>query len=99
NGYNCRLCGGSKYYEGKTPYSRKCQNIKCKKDESATANTVFERLRIPINATLALVRIISTQKKYYEVDELIDLIEKRTSIKLKPKAVWELMLKVYDNME
>lgn len=99
NGFACRLCGGTKYYEGTAPYSRKCQNIKCKKEESATANTVFERLRIPIDAGLSLVKILSRQQSYMTIEELTDKLYKRTSFKIKPKAIWELMYKVYDRME
>ncbi len=38
-GYSCKKCNNDKYYKGKKPFSRRC--LKCKYDESPTANTMF----------------------------------------------------------
>lgn len=47
NGFVCRSCGHTNYCDGKTPYSRRC--TRCKKEESATANTIFHNIKFPIN--------------------------------------------------
>ncbi|MEA4851198.1 MAG: transposase [Paludibacter sp.] len=46
-GFACRNCGHTNYCDGKTPYSRRC--TKCKKEESAAANTIFHNIKFPIN--------------------------------------------------
>ncbi|MFZ4547112.1 MAG: transposase [Bacteroidales bacterium] len=46
DGYVCRSCGNSRYCKGNTPFSRRC--TRCKKDESATAHTIFHHCRIEL---------------------------------------------------
>lgn len=43
-GFVCKSCGHTNYCHGKKPHSRRC--TRCKKEESATANTVFHRCKI-----------------------------------------------------
>lgn len=47
DGFICRKCGHSNYCDGKTPSARRC--TRCKKEESATANTIFHNIKFPIN--------------------------------------------------
>lgn len=47
NGFTCRKCGNTNYCEGKSPFSRRC--TRCKKQESATAHTLFHNIKFPIN--------------------------------------------------
>lgn len=47
DGFTCRNCGHTNYCEGKTPASRRC--TRCKKEESAAANTIFHNIKFPIN--------------------------------------------------
>lgn len=47
DGFTCRNCGHTNYCEGKTPSSRRC--TRCKKEESAAANTIFHNVKFPIN--------------------------------------------------
>src|SRR5665647_3511936 len=47
SGFVCRKCGHTNYCEGKTPFSRRC--TRCKKEESATAHTIFHNIKFPIN--------------------------------------------------
>ena len=47
DGYTCRNCGHTNFCEGKTPSSRRC--TRCKKEESAAANTIFHNVKFPIN--------------------------------------------------
>ena len=46
DGYICRNCGNDKYCAGGSPFSRRC--TRCKKDESATAHTIFHHCRIDL---------------------------------------------------
>ena len=46
-GFECRSCGHTNYCEGKTPHSRRC--TRCKKEESATAHTIFHNIKFPLN--------------------------------------------------
>lgn len=46
-GFECRKCGNTNYCDGKTPFSRRC--TKCKKEESASAHTLFHNIKFPIN--------------------------------------------------
>mgnify|MGYP001214797797 CR=1 FL=1 len=47
DGYICRNCGHTNYCEGKTHSSRRC--TRCKKEESATAHTIFHNIKFPTN--------------------------------------------------
>ena len=47
NGFACRNCGHTNYCDGKTPSSRRC--TRCKKEESAAANTIFHNIKFPVN--------------------------------------------------
>lgn len=47
DGFECRNCGHTNFCEGKTPHSRRC--TRCKKEESATAHTIFHNIKFPVN--------------------------------------------------
>ena len=47
DGFTCRNCGHTNYCDGKTPSARRC--TRCKKEESAAANTIFHNIKFPIN--------------------------------------------------
>ena len=47
DGFTCRNCGHTNFCEGKTAASRRC--TRCKKEESASANTIFHNVKFPIN--------------------------------------------------
>lgn len=46
-GFVCRNCGHTNYCDGKTPAARRC--TRCKKEESATAHTIFHNIKFPVN--------------------------------------------------
>jgi hypothetical protein len=46
DGFECRHCGNTNYCKGKRPYSRRC--TRCKREESATAHTIFHGCKIPL---------------------------------------------------
>jgi len=60
-GYNCKKCNNKRYHQGKQPFSRRCN--KCGYDESATANTLFHKLKIDMLKAFGMLYEMSTSKK------------------------------------
>ncbi len=56
DGFVCKKCGHTNYCKGKSPYSRRC--TKCKKEESATAHTVFHRCKIPMTMAFEMAFLV-----------------------------------------
>jgi len=52
NGFRCRHCGHTNFCRGKSPHSRRC--TKCKREESATAHTIFHHCRIPLKTAFEI---------------------------------------------
>ena len=46
DGFVCRNCGNERYCQGRNSFSRRC--TRCKKEESATAHTIFHHCRIDL---------------------------------------------------
>ena len=57
-GFTCRNCGNTNFCKGKKPYSRRC--TRCKREESATAHTVFHHCRIPLPKAFELAYLVCT---------------------------------------
>lgn len=55
-GFTCTKCGSTNYCKGKSPSSRRC--TRCKKEESATAHTIFHKCKIPINEALEIAFLV-----------------------------------------
>lgn len=53
DGYNCKKCSSTVYGRGKKWHSRRC--LKCRYDESATANTLFHKLKFPISEAFQII--------------------------------------------
>ena len=45
-GFQCRKCGARSFFQGKTPFSRRCSH--CKHIESATSHTLFHHCHLPL---------------------------------------------------
>jgi len=56
DGFVCRNCGNEKYCQGRTPFSRRC--TRCKRDESATANTIFHHCRIDLPVAFEIAYMV-----------------------------------------
>ena len=67
-GYTCRKCGHDHYVKGRTWYYRKCQ--KCHYDESCTSNTLFHKIKFPLEKAFLMLHLISTHKKGISTCEL-----------------------------
>ncbi len=72
DGFVCRKCGNTNYCQGKTLYSRRC--TRCKSDESATANTIFNHCRIPITDAFEIAWMVCGSPKIssYELSRRLD---------------------------
>lgn len=90
-GYSCKKCNNDKYYKGKKPFSRRC--LRCKYDESPTANTKFEKLKFPILIAFHIIFKVSTKKKGMSSIELSNEFE------LRQKTCWTFKQKVQQVMK
>lgn len=74
NGFECRNCGHTNYCEGKTPHSRRC--TRCKKEESAAANTIFHNIKFPINKAFYIaynVCVLGNEFSSYNYSDMLGL--------------------------
>jgi hypothetical protein len=55
-GFVCRNCGHTNFCKGKKLYSRRC--TRCKREESATAHTIFHHCRIPLTKAFELAYLV-----------------------------------------
>lgn len=77
NGYSCRKCKHTEYYNGHTAFSRRCS--KCGYEESVTSYSIFHNTRIPINKAFYMVYLIYTTKGKVSSHKLAELLEMRQS--------------------
>lgn len=56
DGFVCLKCGSTNYCKGKGGSSRRC--TRCKKEESATAHTIFHRCKIPIDRAMEIAYLV-----------------------------------------
>jgi len=59
--FSCRKCANSSFYTGRTKWYRKC--TKCGFDESATANTLFHGMKVPLVKAFEIIFLLSLRKK------------------------------------
>lgn len=86
-GYTCRYCGYKKYCSTARYGERRC--TRCKKPESATAHTLFHKLKFPIHKAFMMIYLISTTKKGISALELHRKmgVHKRTALLFKRKVM------------
>jgi two-component system, sensor histidine kinase LadS len=58
SGFICRHCSHTNYCKGRRPYARRC--TRCKREESATAHTIFHHCRIPLPKAFELAYLVCT---------------------------------------
>lgn len=90
-GYRCRNCGNTKYIKGSKPYNRRC--LKCKKDESPTAGTMFDKVKFSLLTAFHIVFKIVTKKKGMSTLELSREFE------LRQKTCWAFKWKIQQAMQ
>jgi hypothetical protein len=86
-GYKCEKCGNTNYSKGPVAYSRRCS--KCSYIESATANTIFYRLKFPIVKAFYMVFLVSNRNEI-TADELSE------KLSLRRQTCWAFKRKVLD---
>ena len=87
----CARYGNATYHKGRTPYSRRCN--KCKHDESVTAGTMLDRMKIAPLFAFHIAFKIATKKKGMSSLELAEEYE------LRQKTVWEFKWKLQQAMK
>lgn len=76
-GYQCKKCHHDQYFNGHTPYSRRCR--KCDYEESVTAYTIFQNSRIPITKAFYMIFLIYSSKGKLSSHKLADILTIRQS--------------------
>jgi hypothetical protein len=74
DGFVCRHCGNERYCQGKNPFSRRC--TRCKKDESATAHTIFHHCRIDLPLAFEIAYMVCGSPDI-PASEISDILETR----------------------
>ncbi|TKB96479.1 7TM diverse intracellular signaling domain-containing protein [Pedobacter cryotolerans] len=77
NGYVCKKCKNTHFYNGHVAYSRRCS--KCAYEESVTSYTVFHNTRIPINKAFYMVFLIYSTKGKISSHKLAEILNIRQS--------------------
>ncbi len=85
DGFVCRNCGNTKYCSGKTPYSRRC--TRCKKEESATAHTIFHRCKIYLPDAFKLAHLVCNSPE-------ISTVELSNTLQMRQMTCWSFKKKV-----
>lgn len=86
NGYSCSKCGNTKYSRGQTRFARRCS--KCGYDESITSNTVFHRIKFPIEKAFYILYITNNKQNKYTLDELSAMLD------LRRNTIWNFKKKI-----
>lgn len=73
DGFVCVKCGNTNYCRGKLATSRRC--TRCKKEESATANTVFHRCKFSLKKAFEIVLFTCSAPviSSYKMSDMLDL--------------------------
>lgn len=90
-GYKCKKCGNGKYCNGNQEYDRQCTS--CHYVESATAGTLFHKVKFPVLKAFWIIYFVSTNKKGIASTELSRKLE------LRQKTCWLFKQKVMKAME
>ena len=85
-GFVCHSCGHTNFCSGKTLASRRC--TRCKKEESATAHTIFHNCKFPVNKAFYIIYTICFEKKRHSVNELAD------ELCVNPMTCWKFRTKI-----
>ncbi|HSZ26066.1 MAG TPA: 7TM diverse intracellular signaling domain-containing protein [Cytophagaceae bacterium] len=88
-GYKCDKCENTNYSKGPVAFSRRCS--KCSYIESATANTIFYRLKFPIIKAFYMVFLVSNRNEI-TADELSE------KLSLRRQTCWAFKRKILDTI-
>ncbi len=85
-GFECSKCGNTKYSDGRTKFARRCS--KCGYDESVTSNTVFHKIKFPIEKAFYILYLANNKQNKYTLDELSEILD------LRRNTVWNFKKKI-----
>ncbi|PRY85773.1 7TM protein involved in diverse intracellular signaling [Mongoliibacter ruber] len=74
NGFHCRKCGYNKATSTKA-FGRRCRN--CNYNESATSNTLFHKIKFPIEKAFYMLYLSNRKDVSLTLNELSEIIELR----------------------
>ncbi|MFN3403152.1 MAG: 7TM diverse intracellular signaling domain-containing protein [Cytophagaceae bacterium] len=89
--YVCKKCANNKFFEGHEVYSRRC--TKCGYDESATAFTIFHKLKFDLNKAFYLLFLVYANK------DKITTLELSRIISLRQSTCWSFRKKITEKMQ
>lgn len=75
--YSCSKCGHRNFSPGRSAYSRRC--TKCGYDESATAYTLLQNSRLPINKAFYMIFLVYNSKGNISSHKLSSILKIRQS--------------------
>mgnify|MGYP002628813710 CR=1 FL=1 len=90
DGYVCKHCGHTRYCKGKKPFSRRC--TKCKREESATAHTIFHRCKIHLPDAFKIAYMVCGTQN-------ISTLELSETLNLRQMTCWKFKKKVTQCIE
>ena len=82
----CKRCGNTHYCKGQLPFARRC--TRCKYDESPTAGTIFDRIRISLLTAFRIVFDMCISPKSMSSSKLAE------EHGVRQKTVWEFKRKM-----
>lgn len=87
NGFKCRKCGNTNYCPGKSLHSRRC--TKCKREESATAGTIFHNCKFPLHKAFYIAYNVCKGK------EEVSTYEFARRLSLRQMTCWNFKTKIH----
>lgn len=85
-GFQCRKCGNNKISEGKDALSFRCS--KCRYEESPTTNTIFHKVKFPINKAFEILFLVYSNRWKITSTELSEILQ------LRQKTCWSFVKKL-----
>ncbi|MBQ9170739.1 MAG: IS1595 family transposase [Bacteroidaceae bacterium] len=82
----CKRCGNTHYCKGHLPFARRC--TRCKYDESPTAGTIFDRIRISLLTAFRIVFDMCISPKSMSSSKLAE------EYGVRQKTIWEFKRKM-----
>lgn len=82
----CKRCGNTHYCKGLLPFARRC--TRCKHDESPTAGTIFNKIRISLLSAFRIVFDMCISEKSMSSSKLAE------EYGIRQKTIWEFKRKM-----
>ncbi len=86
NGFVCRSCGHTNFCEGKTPHSHRC--TKCKKEESATAHTLFHNIKFPVRKAFYIAWSVCVNRSSFSSNNFSEMLA------INPMTCWKFRKRI-----